>query len=327
MTNTIEDILRHSGVMGTNIADLDLTEIPEGEMAQAGVKGMKWGIRKDRGHEGERAKTKKIDKLDRKYKKRMQTTAGFIQVQNAIAERINPMIALLNNKTEYANADMTDPANSRLAKKYYAEYGTLLQRALDGAMEEIGTNASGTQRLVLSVEGEGLYTNWRGDLKDIQHAADSIESLLFTPVFNDRGLIVDLKIEELALDSDEDEMKHYGVLGQKWGVRRSENQLRRARGDISEDYVVSRKNKKKPIPSLSNAQLKALNERLQLERTNNDLQSRSALAKIKKGTAVAGTILAVGTTLTAAYNFTQTPIGKVMFSAFKKDKTNQDWLF
>lgn len=113
-------------------------------------------------------------------------------------------------------------------------------------------------------------------------------------------------------------LAHYGIKGMKWGVRRDDRQLLRARGDISEDYIVSRKNKKKPIPQLSNAQLKALNERLQLERTNNDLQSRSALAKIKKGTAVAGTVLAIGTTVTTAYNFAQSPAGKAIWELIKK---------
>lgn len=116
----------------------------------------------------------------------------------------------------------------------------------------------------------------------------------------------------------EQELKHYGIKGMKWGVRRDDRQLRRARGDISEDFIVSRRNKKKPIPQLSNAQLKALNERLQLERTNNDLQSRSALAKIKKGTAVAGTVLAIGTTVTTAYNFAQSPAGKAIWELIKK---------
>lgn len=129
--------------------------------------------------------------------------------------------------------------------------------------------------------------------------------------------INDLELPEIP----EGEMAQYGIKGQKWGVRRSDAQLRRARGDISEDHIVTRKNMKKKLPTLSNAQLESLNKRLQLERTNNDLQSRTALAKIKKGTAVAGTILAVGTTVTTAYNFSQSPAGKAIWEAIQKART------
>lgn len=126
----------------------------------------------------------------------------------------------------------------------------------------------------------------------------------------------------------ENALAHHGVKGMKWGVRRSDDQLRRARGDISEDYLLSRKHKKTPVRALSNSQLKALNERLQLERNNNDLQSRSALAKIKKGTAIAAAVLAVGTTVTTAYNFSQSPAGKAVISIVTGGKKkNPDWLF
>lgn len=133
--------------------------------------------------------------------------------------------------------------------------------------------------------------------------------------------VMDTLIDDLELDDvPEGEMAQHGIKGMKWGVRRSDAQLKRARGDISEDHVLSRKRKKKKLAELSNSELKGLNERLQLERNNNDLQSRTALAKIKRGTAAAAIILAVPTTISTAYNFSQTPAGKALWDAIKKSK-------
>ena len=118
-----------------------------------------------------------------------------------------------------------------------------------------------------------------------------------------------------------EELKHYGKKGMKWGVRKD------GKTSTSDDHTETRVSEKKKQSEMSNAELKRLNERLQLEKANNELQSRGALQKIKKGTAIAGTILAVGTTITTAYNFANSPAGKAIASAVKKSPSNPDWLF
>lgn len=114
------------------------------------------------------------------------------------------------------------------------------------------------------------------------------------------------------------ELKQYGVKGMKWGVIRSKAARAKAKGEVSDDHVQSRASAKKKQSEMSNAELKRLNERLQLEKTNRELQSRGALQKIKTGTAIAGTILAVGTTITTAYNFVNSPAGKAVVGSVKK---------
>lgn len=72
------------------------------------------------------------------------------------------------------------------------------------------------------------------------------------------------------------QLYHFGILGQKWGIRRYQNKdgsrtpLGRKKDEQfekSKDYKESRNAKTKGVKGLSNEELKKLNERLQLEET------------------------------------------------------------
>lgn len=74
-------------------------------------------------------------------------------------------------------------------------------------------------------------------------------------------------------------LEHYGIKGMRWGVRRSERQLARARGksspkkktepkksvDAAKAAAAAKKAKKGGVSSLSNKELQDLNTRLNLE--------------------------------------------------------------
>lgn len=114
------------------------------------------------------------------------------------------------------------------------------------------------------------------------------------------------------------ELKHYGKKGMKWGVVRERGSDGRVTSKVvSEDHARSRELKAKPRSQMSNKELEDLNKRLQLEKTNNELQSRTALQKIKTGTAIAGTILTVGATANTAINFVKSPAGQAVIKTVR----------
>ena len=85
-----------------------------------------------------------------------------------------------------------------------------------------------------------------------------------------------------------DYLMHYGVLGMKWGRRKSlssviKSKNRKRIDSYSSDYQETRKMRRKPSKKLSNAELKKLNERMRLEQEYNRLSTSQALLdKAKK---------------------------------------------
>lgn len=107
---------------------------------------------------------------------------------------------------------------------------------------------------------------------------------------------------ELGAETAGEILAHYGVKGMRWGVRRSRKERRQAQfggkqqRKPSEDHVYSRKLKKKKTFELSNQELKALNERLQLESRKNQLDP----SIVDKGHKTAKNLLAISATATTA---------------------------
>lgn len=90
---------------------------------------------------------------------------------------------------------------------------------------------------------------------------------------------------------------HFGIKGMRWGVRRSEAQLERARGKKNEAHDDYKKaHPKKNIKELSDSELRARINRLQMEQQYSRLSSET----VSRGKISLDKIMKAGTTVAAA---------------------------
>lgn len=98
------------------------------------------------------------------------------------------------------------------------------------------------------------------------------------------------------------ELKHFGIKGQKWGVRRYQNTdgsltnagKKRYFKPAHEDYKKA--HSRKSVRQMSNQELKDRNNRLNMEAQYYDLKKRTSAGEraVQKYIKVAGTIAAIG---------------------------------
>lgn len=185
----------------------------DGDIVNSGVKGMKWGVRKDAGHVGQKAKTKTIAKLDKKFEKEVARTnsgSASMAYRNAAVKRINSRIEELGDSDKYRNIDLLN-AKGTIKADYDRDAQAVIVRSIEDATREIyGSNASGTKKGVYNADTDRIDIVDR----DVQHADDGTDvTVLLTR--DDKGHIV--SVEVVPYDPD---LEHSGVKGMKWGVRK-----------------------------------------------------------------------------------------------------------
>ena len=104
----------------------------------------------------------------------------------------------------------------------------------------------------------------------------------------------------------EDFLQHYGVLGMKWGHRKARSTSSSNKKPKSTKNTTTSKPKHKPKPTqreLSDEELRAVINRMRLEREYADLQYRaSSRAKVENVVKTVGTAALLTTSVVKIYN-------------------------
>ena len=102
----------------------------------------------------------------------------------------------------------------------------------------------------------------------------------------------------------DDFLQHYGVLGMKWGHRKSRSNVSSNKKPKSTKNTTTSKPKPKPTQrELSDEELRAVINRMRLEREYADLQYRaSSRAKVENVVKTVGTAALLTTSVVKIYN-------------------------
>ena len=247
-------------------------------LAHYGVKGMKWGVRNDRGHEGQRASTRAIAKADKKYEKSFVGMAGYVKIQNAFADEVNARIPALNAR--HPNINVFDPSKDAYNVAYLKDYENVVAESCVSATRALGPNASGTRQVRIFKDGSGIDTHWAARIEDVEkevkHTAFSGPHFLIKPKFSPAGRIIG---QTITVEDGETTLAHYGVKGMRWGVRKEDPNSPRgqARADRKEKKTLAKTKTYRGI----RRDRQVVNQRIR-DRIKSDPEYAKAVAELDK---------------------------------------------
>lgn len=228
-------------------------------LEQSGVKGMKWGVIRDKAAAGDRGAQKKLVKADAKWEESSHGAAAYIAVHNKVADKMNNGgIEKFNANPKYKKIkDFSDESDPKV-QEYYKDYEKLTNKVFAETVKETyGTSPSGRYSAEVSHDGKGNYYAEMVDSQAVTHA-DTPSRLIFALTFDpskgftkmgdkplppdtlthsaqkgQRMADVDLSgmlseedfLEHVGYRADmtdeeqADFLEHYGKKGMKWGHR------------------------------------------------------------------------------------------------------------
>lgn len=317
-----------------------MTTLVDDILAHHGVKGMKWGVRKD-GTPHTARSAKKEAKADAKWHKSIYSAKGAVAVHNNVADKMNNgELDKLNNNPKYKGKDLY--SNKKLEKEYFKDYEKLCDKVYAQAVREVhGSSPSGkkTARYVNSViDGPKIVV----ENASVKHAEDSDPDLVIRLKLDSKGLVIEAnEAEEGVVHSDnvDDILAHYGVKGQKWGVRKPEGshhatpvtanprpgkkRIKTSGGkghapshDAIDTAIIKRKARASSTSSLSNQELQSAIKRMQLEQQFSNLRTQSS--RVGRGKLVVKELLGLGKTANEAISFSNSEAGQQIKSKLQK---------
>lgn len=194
---------------------MSIIENMEAFLEHSGVKGMKWGVRKD------------ASKEDKKWAKNIYSAPGAVAVHNRAAEMLNGPhgIATINANPKYAGKNLL--TNPKLQDAYNRDVMKMVGLTTKLAVDQIhGTSPSGNYKADLIVDARGTPVKVVVDSVDIKHATDVVKLEFDLETKNgmvEKFLMVDPESDFIAqgdLIVMDSHLEHYGVKGMKWGVRK-----------------------------------------------------------------------------------------------------------
>lgn len=235
-----------------------------------GIKGMKWGVRKN----PEQHAANKIRKLDAKFEKvaNKADTHMRLWTHSVVTMKKSGDLKRINDKPEYAASKWRlkfGVAKRELQRKYEDEIAGKLMEHLKKNANEI-VNRSATRKLdveQLYKDGKVLRESksvWRIVTVPIKQADGG--SLVIRLVRDEFDRIIDMIPEEdttleQGFDAAENVLAHFGIKGMKWGQRKA----RPVSADAKQKQGVKDRVKKNKVGSVSNTDLQAAIRRMQLE--------------------------------------------------------------
>lgn len=246
-------------------------------LAHFGVKGMKWGIRREKAAAGDKRAQRQIRRADNKFARKAANDWTAVQIYNEAVPHINARINAINNKPQYKDADFT--RDTPLRRKYYKEG----QDALIGELEKSANkrvSKTGNKKMGVIENHDGT---WDVIVRDVQHAdGDNVLTtvkLLLDNMGHITGFEFMPKNPELLQSEEElvdDFLAHFGVKGMRWGVRRAEQMRANSSSDANAAADAHAKAKKAGgTHALTNKELQDLVTRMNLEKQFNSLKPDS----------------------------------------------------
>jgi hypothetical protein len=263
-----------------------------------GVKGMKWGVHNGTEKAGATRKERKAAAKESKLAyKDWKKEVGGEKVANEIFQEatrtFGPKVKIVNNDPHYKGKDLTK--DRKLARQYDATISAVFNTHL--AEVSVNRTMTNTGRAMIYQFDRNSMMMKATESQLVVHAAEEGYPAFKVEV-DELGHIVSLTqvdyatVQQSALTPD-DVLEHFGIRGMKWGVRRTSEEIKRARAlPDAPEHTRARDlhttAKAAGTRKLTNKDLQDLTSRLNLEQqysrlTNGEKSGNKAVKALATG--------------------------------------------